>query len=600
MASLKRKTLKSKYLFSIAVLIIGIIILSIVSHSSYKNERENKYATANLNASVYASRMSGGMDRGVAITTALKEIIVDGDGNINNFYKAAKNLIMDYIQCIQIAPNGVITKIYPEEGNEAGKIDLFADSVSGEICRYGKEQKVVTMQGPFDLKQGGKSIAVRNPVYLENESGESVFWGFTIVVIRIPEIFMNSVQALSDFGYEYCLSKKFYTVVDGYEIDTSYQKVYSSGGELSDSVEYEFDMGNCAWKLQVMPTNGWVDKTRIGVTYGSGLVIVLLAGGIALMFMSQVEHKKAFAKQAVTDPLTNLYNRNGFDNEVKRYLAENPHTPCVAIALDIDDFKFVNDLYGHAAGDVALQTLADNMRSVFSENAILSRNGGDEFCAFLENCTARQAEEKIKRFMQMSHAFRIADGEKHTFGISLGCAEYPVHAHNYSDLFAKADMALYEVKLYGKNNYRTYNSNLHTEKRAKLGFALNDVSKNLPGAFLIYKADEKDDRILFANNELIKFTGCTGFDDFIRFTGGSFRNLIRPDERKEVEASIWKQINSATDGSNDYVQYHLAVKDGTFKPILDHGRIVENDYYGRVFYVLIMDSRFIKTHYEED
>lgn len=60
------------------------------------------------------------------------------------------------------------------------------------------------MQGPFDLKQGGKGIAIRNPVFLE-EGNEKSFWGFTIVIIRVPEIFEHTLKNLESFGYDYCV-----------------------------------------------------------------------------------------------------------------------------------------------------------------------------------------------------------------------------------------------------------------------------------------------------------------------------------------------------------------------------------------------------------
>ena len=163
-------------------------------------------------------------------------------------------------------------------------------------------------------------------------------------------------------------------------------------------------------------------------------------------------------------------------------------------------------------------------------------------------------------------------------------------------------MALYEVKLNGKHGCLKYSEKLMPHKRTQLGFALNEVSEHLPGAFLIYRADStgKTDEILFANNEMIKFAGCDDLDDFLKFTNQSFGNLIRPDERENVEKSIWKQINARSDGSNDYVQFHLATKSGAYKTVLDHGRIVDNAYYGRVFYVLIMDSEFIKSHYIQE
>ena len=80
-------------------------------------------------------------------------------------------MIDDTIQSIQIAPDGVVTDIYPAAGNEAGKIDLLHDEQSGEISRYSRDHDLTIMQGPFSLQQGGMGIAIRNPVYLKNDAG---------------------------------------------------------------------------------------------------------------------------------------------------------------------------------------------------------------------------------------------------------------------------------------------------------------------------------------------------------------------------------------------------------------------------------------------
>ena len=72
---------------------------------------------------------------------------------------------------------------------------------------------------------------------------------------------------------------------------------------------------------------------------------------------------------------------------------------------------------------------------------------------------------------------------------------------------------------------------------------------------------------------------------------------MHPDEYQSVEESIWKQIISDEDHANDYVQYRMAVKDGSYKNVLDFGRIVDSEYYGSVFYVLVIDYDNIKEHY---
>lgn len=442
--------------------------------------------------------------------------------------------------------------------------DLCGTHEDRYISCYARDNHVLIMQGPFQLKQGGYGIAVRKPVYLEDESGQEFFWGFTIVIIRVPEIFSDSVKALSDFGYQYCLSKTGSPWKEAYEV------VDCSGGSISAPVSYTFEIGGSVWKLEVMPQNGWVEKSYLYSIFGGGLLIVLL--------------------------LTGIYNRHGFDKHVTVYMKKYPEKHCVGVQFDIDDFKLINDIYGHASGDKALQILAESMRKFFPEHAVLGRNGGDEFCIFLPDCTCKEAEEKLVQFTKQKRFF-VYEGEERAFNISLGYAEYPVHAKSQLQLMHCADAALYEVKLRGKKGSLVYDEGFDPEVRTQLGFALRDISENLPGAFIIYKADYTDDEILFANSELIRLAGCENIEEFMTYTQRSFRSLIREDEREGVEQSIWQQIG--TGQCNDYVHFYLKKKDGTYLKVLDHGRIVESGHYGKVFYVLIMDWDSMKEKYRD-
>lgn len=472
-----------------------------------------------------------------------------------------------------------------------GKIDLLNDPDRGEISRYARDHDVMIMQGPFALKQDGYGIAVRNPVYLEDESGKEYFWGFTIVIIRVPDIFSDSVRALSNFGYHYKLSKM---VVPWEPV---FGKVYGYDGDLKDAVSYDFDIGGSQWKLEVMPQNGWINREYLYMVIGGGGLIILLLTGITRALLVLDEHRKKFQKLAATDSLTGIYNRHGFEEQVIQYLKQNPEKHCIAAQFDIDDFKFINDMYGHASGDMALKILSEGMQQFFPEDAVLGRYGGDEFCIFLPDCTCEDGKQQMEAFTKLERKFTY-EGEEYAFYISLGYAEYPSHAADYAKLIRCADAALYEVKLRGKRGCLAYHEGLRLEIRTQLGFALKDVSENLPGAFIIYKADKADkenDEILFANHELIRLTGCKDIDGLLAFTQGSFRNLIREDERDLVVQSIWQQIGEGH--SNDYVYFHMKKEDGTCLQVLDHGRIVENGRYGKIFYVLIVDWNSIKRHY---
>ena len=188
-------------------------------------------------------------------------------------------------------------------------------------------------------------------------------------------------------------------------------------------------------------------------------------------------------------------------------------------------------------------------------------------------------------------------GKEHQFYISLGYAEYPTFASNRSQLMRCADAALYEIKLHGKNGCMAYKEGFELRARKQLGFAFKDISENLPGAFIIYRADKEDDELFYANQEFLHMAGYKDMDELFRLTKKSFRNLIREDEQKKIEASIWKQIDNGNE--NDYIHFHLRRADESYLPVLDHGRIVESQQYGKVFYVLFMDWEDMNSHYSE-
>ena len=575
-----RKNHNKKLMLPVLIFLVGCLVLTVVLYHSYRSNYKQVRNVTALNATTYAERLQNDMNRGVAITDTLEEIAISENGKIDNFQKVARDLMADFIQSIQIAPDGVVTDIYPEAGNEAGKIDLMHDESRGEICRYGRDKNIVTMQGPFDLKQGGQGIAIRNPVYLEGADGSPVFWGFTIVIIRVPEIFTESIQALT---------------VSPLSDDT--EIVSSSGNIMKNPITFEFEFCDSLFDFEIMPADGWSHGWNVFPQLFLGICVILLLTGLTVVILVIERHRDTLKKMAITDPLTGLLNRKGFDEQLKKVMQGDLHIHCVGIQMDIDDFKFINDMYGHVVGDAALKSLAQDIQSYFNDNSIICRNGGDEFSAILVDTTEEEARKKIEQFTLQSRHITYNGGE-HPFYISLGYAEYPKDCEDVSELIRCADMALYAVKLHGKHNCSPYRGAYKMQHRSQLGFALQDVSKNLPGAFLIYIADPENDNILFANRELIEFAGCRDFDDFLDYTDHRFRNLVHPDERDSVETSIWKQIDAKTSGNNDYVRFHFAKKDGTYLPVLDHGRIVENRYYGNVFYVLIMDCALVESYYD--
>nr|WP_243239092.1 diguanylate cyclase [Blautia massiliensis (ex Durand et al. 2017)] len=496
----------------------------------------------------------------------------------------------DVIESIQLAPDGNVTDIYPSEGTEASKIDLLQDKDCSKISCYARDNHVIITQGPFDLKRGGCGIAVRNPVYLKDENNQEYFWGFTIVILRVPDIFSDAISALSDFGYEYRLSKTDVPWSDTYKV------VYQSDDQLTHTVSYGFTIGEKNWKLEVAPESGWRDLRLLVIVGGMFTTVVLLFSGLTRVWLVSKENKNKFQILAHTDSLTDIYNRYGFDELAERMITKNPKTHFVAALLDIDDFKFINDIYGHVYGDRALKSLTDSMKAFFPKNTLLGRNGGDEFCILLPDHTYKEAGELLLQFTKLPKTFSCK-GKEYPFFISLGYAEYPTFASSRSQLMRCADAALYEIKLHGKNGCMAYREGLRSGVRKQLGFAFKDISEHLPGAFIIYRADKDDDELLYANHEFLQMTGYKNIDELFSLTRKSFHNLIREDEQQQIETSIWKQIDAGN--NNDYIHFHLRKADGTYLSVLDHGRIVDSQQYGRVFYVLFMDWEAMHVHYSD-
>ena len=218
---MKKKNLVPLIVFLLSMCLVGFIVYKTDTH-----EKWQRRTTAQLNVSTYGERIKNEITNGIAITDALKQVLISENGDIKQFDTIAENLISDSIESVQLAPDGVVTDIYPAEGNGAGKIDLLHDKDRKEISCYARDHHTIITQGPFELKQGGLGIAVRNPVYLKDENGQEYFWGFTIVILRIPDIFSDSIDAISNFGYEYRLSKTDTPWSDTYTI------IEQSDGEI--------------------------------------------------------------------------------------------------------------------------------------------------------------------------------------------------------------------------------------------------------------------------------------------------------------------------------------------------------------------------------
>ncbi len=179
--------------------------------------------------------------------------------------------------------------------------------------------------------------------------------------------------------------------------------------------------------------------------------------------MSEFERTE---RSAATDPLTRLYNRRSFrdalDREVRR---GRRYGLCLSLAiLDLDDFKRVNDLYGHLFGDVVLQRVARLVRRSIREADVACRYGGEEFAVILpetERLGAYAVASRIRERVEASFRDEPTGGRMVPMTLSGGLAAYPEDGLEPDPLVARADEALYVAKRGGKNRITLY----HLERR---------------------------------------------------------------------------------------------------------------------------------------
>lgn len=180
---------------------------------------------------------------------------------------------------------------------------------------------------------------------------------------------------------------------------------------------------------------------------------------------------------AERDHLTGLFNRHRFNLELERMLSESSRHRSASALLyyDLDEFKAINDHFGHSAGDALLVRVAGEVANLIRKNEMIFRLGGDEFAVLLPSAGEHEAQILAERIVRAIAAipFRF-EGQTLHISSSLGIALYPRHAEDQDQLVAAADAAMYQAKQAGKNAWRLYRADLDTAPEMVNRLSWND------------------------------------------------------------------------------------------------------------------------------
>jgi diguanylate cyclase (GGDEF)-like protein/PAS domain S-box-containing protein len=222
------------------------------------------------------------------------------------------------------------------------------------------------------------------------------------------------------------------------------------------------------------------------------------------------------------DPLTNLPNRTLLHARLEHSLQVSERLGlqlCVCF-IDLDNFKIINDSYGHSVGDKVLIEVANRMQGIIRKGDTLARVGGDEFVLVLDNIDLEGSRRKVlQKFIQVFERPFTVDNKDFNISMSMGISRYPLHGQSIETLNQHADTAMYEAKLAGKNTFKIYSETM----------SLNVISRMEMEIDLKAAVQSKQFELYYQPQVCLKTHKVVGFEALIRWNH-PIKGLISPDD----------------------------------------------------------------------
>lgn len=295
----------------------------------------------------------------------------------------------------------------------------------------------------------------------------------------------------------------------GIELERKIQEVFRSG--LNQNAVLELDMDDGSQKIMQIVLAPELDAIQ-------GVKAVIAVGQDVT---ESYENQKHITNLAFYDPLTNLPNRILFLEKLELHLKKTSQVPIsfALLLLDLDDFKAVNDLQGHAVGDLLLCDAARRIESCIRSSDIVARLGGDEFAILLSDIKDKQNAERIaSKILETLKECIVIAGTELFITASIGIALCPYDSKEKTDLMKFADIAMYQAKIH-KNHYQFYSVEMTQRAIEK-----SDISGALRHAL------HNDEFVLYYQPQIHLETGETiGVEALLRWNR-NHTEMIPPDK----------------------------------------------------------------------
>jgi diguanylate cyclase (GGDEF)-like protein len=358
------------------------------------------------------------------------------------------------IRNLALAPDNVITDIYPRMGNEQALGLRYMDNPQqrGAVERAIQTRRTV-VAGPIKLVQGGLGITSRTPVFMAplldgKHSPEPAYWGIVSLTVNADTLFADVGLSTEQMGFQVAARGKDATGAGG--------AVFLGSADLFNENPTTLEVplpGGGSWLLGAVPTGGWRNAGSaptlvVLLSYAFALLLGLLSARLVRT------HQQVLAL-ASHDRLTGLPNRRLFEDRLSQAVltAHRDHRPGALLLIDLDGFKPVNDTLGHRSGDQVLVRVGQRLQGLARANDTAARIGGDEFALVLNAVASPEAAMEVaeKVLQTMLTPVGLDNGEHVFMGASIGVAIFMgATAESLPNLIDRADQALYKSKREGK------------------------------------------------------------------------------------------------------------------------------------------------------
>lgn len=433
--------------FSSVVFIVFLVMFEVLFRAeAQKAEAKLKIETINYTATLQ-SKVDRELNALLFVSNGLSSYLTIYHRDLE--HQKVQNVLADLyartknVRNLAVAVGYKITYMYPLESNEkAIGVDYRELPKQWPQVKAAVERREGVLVGPLDLVQGGKGLIYRYPIYINQR-----YWGLLATVINSDAFFKSAFKELINEDYAFAIRNKethevFYGKSDLFE----QPQVHLSS---SDSTDVE-------WEWAVVQKTEKASKLIL-ITRLMGIVIAVLLAMLVYFFFRE---RKMLTMLAMRDSLTGLSNRRLLNIRLEQALvhAKRFNRSLAVLFIDIDHFKQLNDTYGHDVGDALLKSVAARLKLSIRDFDTLSRISGDEFVIVLEELNAIQDAHTISgKIIQAFEGKVEALGENIALSLSMGvatmsgdCDETP------QSLMKKADIALYQAKAAGRNQFKVY------------------------------------------------------------------------------------------------------------------------------------------------